>query len=282
MDEKETIKNSPDTFWHLFVIREVPPSDLLLATPLPSEDAIMEKGTVYFDSSCCKKKLWEELCEMRRQYEDSLANTSRQTYLDLIFRLFIAILLNNWNAAYFLVLWCGEHDADDGLFWVNFSEAQEYFHAVLEALWQAPLPSSIGYGAYQALLARWNKVWQQEDWAIANVCIVLFYEACEGPLDAVALFLKLPDHNSGGDEDDGGGSDDWGHEDIKHYGGQNSRNSSSIDVNAVDSKGNSALHRLLSYIIDESRSNHSDDGRSTRQLMALLRAGIDPRILNNA
>ncbi|TPX14885.1 uncharacterized protein E0L32_004994 [Thyridium curvatum] len=280
VDEKETIKNSPDTFWPLFAAREVPPSDLLLATPLPSEDAIMKKCTAYRR----EKKLWEEFCEMRRQYEDSSTNASRQTYSDLTFRLFVAILLNNWNAAHFLALRRGERDAhdDDGLFWANSGEAREYFRAVLESLRQAPLPSSIGHGAYQALLARWNKAWQREDRAIADVRTVLFHEACEGPLDAVTLFLKLPDRNGGGDEDDGGGSDDQGHGDIKHHGSQNSGNSSSIDVNAVDGRGDSALHRLLSYIIYEMRFNHSDDGSAARQLMALLRAGVDPRIVNDA
>jgi len=119
----------------------------------------------------------------------------------------------------------------------------EYFPPVLSALELAPSPSSIGRDTYNVLLGRWDERVGRLD---TDVRVALFHEACGGPVD-ITHFL----------------ADD------------------ELDVNAVDGNGNSALHRMFEYHENESRSPSVRDYYAGHRLLQLLRAGADPRAVNN-
>lgn len=92
-------------------------------------------------------------------------------------------------------------------------KGMEYFPPVLSALRLAPSPNVVGVGAYQALVMRWDS---QNARVKTDVRTALLHEACEGPLNT-ALFLT-----------------DRG-----------------ININTVDGKGNSVLHRLFAYAMNK-------------------------------
>lgn len=171
--------------------------------------------------------------DMQDQYDDA---TKASRDRDSAFRLAMAILRRNWNAARFLL----QNGADVG--WAQ-ENGMEYFPPVLSALELAPSPRSIGRDTYNALLGRWDERVGRLD---TDIRLALFHEACSGPVD-LTHFL----------DDDG------------------------LDVNAVDGNGNSALHRMFEYIVNESRFPSLRDYHAGERFLQLLRAGADPRAVNN-
>lgn len=164
MDEEQTIRAAPQTFPDLVAKSALPPCSLLLHATLDKE-AIIQKLEADYSTSLDAGGLGTA--------------TWAKDLPDSAFRLAVAIVMRNWNAAHFLFQNCNDTS------WTH-EKGLEYFRPVLAALQHAPQPGTIGQMMYQTLLGRWN---MRED-RPEDVCTALFHEACGGPLDPAPFLIS--------------------------------------------------------------------------------------------
>jgi hypothetical protein len=145
-DEEETIKSAPDTFLRLIDATTLLTSSILLDAALPTKAAVLETFSRYhYVQSKFAAEQVNTFWDLRRQ----LDSIQPQRDWDSGFRLVVAILGENWNAARFLL----QHGAD--VSWAQ-EKGMEHFPPVLSALESAPSPIVMGHRAYEGLLTRWN------------------------------------------------------------------------------------------------------------------------------